>query len=128
MRGFDGHLETTAGGLNAPEGKSYWEFGIGEDYKRKASEEFERVSRMVPEDVRQSTEFVFVSPWTWDSSDPQNKLEDWESRSSGTYPWKAMTLHRWGQIGIMARGLPGGISLARKKHFRHRSDRWRTQH
>ena len=90
VRGFDGHLETTARGLNVPVGRSYWEFGTGQDYKRKASEEFKRVSRMVPEDVQKDTEFVFVSPWTWDSPDRQNKLEDWENRSSRLFPWKAV--------------------------------------
>ncbi len=91
VRGFDGHLETTASGLNVPGGRSYWEFGTDQDYKRKASEEFERVSRiMVPEDLRKDTEFVFVSPWTWDSSDRQNKLEDWEERSSKLFAWKAV--------------------------------------
>lgn len=90
VRGFDGHLETTSGGLNVPEGRSYWEFKISRDYKREASAEFERVSRMVPDEVQRDTEFVFVSPWTWDSSDSKNKLEDWESSNSRKYQWKAV--------------------------------------
>ena len=88
VRGFDGHLETSAGGFNVPEGVSYWEFGTDRDYKRKASEEFERVSKKVPEEVRKETSFVFVSPWSWDSSNPANKLEDWEEHSSKTFVWK----------------------------------------
>src|ERR1700722_9512959 len=78
VRGFDGHLETTWGGNNVPEGNSYWEFGTEETYQRKGSQEFERCSDLVSEDVRKDATFVFVSPWTWDSSKADNKIEDWE--------------------------------------------------
>ncbi|HEY5212215.1 MAG TPA: hypothetical protein VIJ38_04255 [Acidobacteriaceae bacterium] len=90
VRGFDGHLETTWGGNNVPEGNSYWEFGTEETYQKKGSQEFERCSKLVSEEERKDATFVFVSPWTWDSSKADNKIEDWEELKSKESIWKSV--------------------------------------
>src|SRR5690242_18762568 len=76
VRGFDGHLVSEIAALNIPVGRSYWEFGTEENYKAKAKRDFEtRTQGVSAEDQRDAT-LVLVSPWTWDSSDKKNKLED----------------------------------------------------
>jgi len=90
-RGFDGHLETDDAALNIPKGSSYWEFGTKQNYKLKASEEIERVSKLFSDSDRIEKYFIFVSPWTWDSSDPNNKIEDWEARNAEKFGWKAVS-------------------------------------
>jgi hypothetical protein len=63
--------------MNVPAGRSYWEFGTNESYKSKATDDFDKRTGKVPKDEQRDTTFVFVTPWTWDSSDPKNKIEDW---------------------------------------------------
>ena len=77
VRGFDGHLISNAQGLNVPIGESFWEFGTNEDYKRKANEDFNKRTAEVHSDIQAQSTLVIVSPWTWDSSRADNKIEDW---------------------------------------------------
>jgi hypothetical protein len=88
VRGFDGHLVSDVQALNVPQGRSYWEFGTNSDYKSKARADFEKRTLEVPVDVQQDTTFVFVSPWTWDSSAPGNKLEDFTHACKKSSSWK----------------------------------------
>jgi hypothetical protein len=74
--------------LNVPLGRSYWEFGTDADYKAKAKGDFEKRTKEVPVPDQQGTTFVFVSPWTWDSSDPKNKLEDFVGACKASSAWK----------------------------------------
>jgi|SRR5580704_8388204 hypothetical protein len=77
VRGFDGHLVSDVSALNVPQGRSLWEFGTAADYKDKAESDFDKRTKSVSAADQQETTFVIVSPWTWDSSDPKRKLEDW---------------------------------------------------
>ena len=88
--GFDGHLVSAAAYLNVPEGHSYWEFGTSEDYKGKAKYDFDiRTQQVAPADQSDAT-LVLVTPWTWDSSDPNNKIEDWIAARRKESSWKAI--------------------------------------
>ncbi|UWQ78705.1 hypothetical protein K3725_15530 [Leisingera sp. S132] len=87
VRGFDGHLTCQTAKLFVPKGKSLWEFGTNQNYKSKASGDFEKRSKEVPLHERQKTTYVFVSPWTWDSSDKENKLEDFIKNQKEKYDW-----------------------------------------
>ncbi len=42
MHGFDGVAEVTTGATFVPDGISIWEFGTGENYERKASDDFKK--------------------------------------------------------------------------------------
>jgi hypothetical protein len=88
VRGFDGILISEVEGLNVPQGKSYWEIGTNEDYKDKAKRDFEKRTREVSSDEQRDTRLVLVSPWTWDSSGPRNKLEDWLAACKANSSWK----------------------------------------
>ena len=88
VRGFDGHLQSSSQELNVPKGNSYWEFGRTQDYKDKAIYEFKRVSEVLSAQDRAESTFVFLSPWTWDSSKGDNKIEDWCQARRAEFPWK----------------------------------------
>jgi hypothetical protein len=88
VRGFDGNLESGIATLNVPEGRSYWEFGTNGGYQSKAKDDFNKRTGEVAPAVRAETTFVFVSPWTWDSSDRKNKLEDFIDRCKAGSGWK----------------------------------------
>jgi hypothetical protein len=87
VRGFDGHLVSNAEGLNVPLGESFWEFGTNEDYKTKANEDFAKRTKEIPTAIQRESTFVFVSPWTWDSSKADNKLEDWIAACKKKSSW-----------------------------------------
>ena len=101
VRGFDGHLVSEVGAFNVPQGRSYWEFGTTPDYKEKAESDFKKRTEEVACAEQQDTTFVFVSPWTWDSSDPKNKLENWITARKKASSWKdvryidGMQLETW---------------------------------
>ena len=88
VRGFDGHLQSGSEGFNVPLGESSWEFGTDADYKSKANSEFEKRTKQVSAAEQADATFVFVSPWTWDSSNPRNKLEDWVAIRKKSSRWK----------------------------------------
>jgi hypothetical protein len=88
VRGFDGHLVSDVAALNVPRGRSYWEFGTDPDYKAKAKDDFEKRTNQVPVAEQHDTTFVLVSPWTWDSSDRKNKLEDFVAARKASSSWK----------------------------------------
>ena len=89
VRGFDGHLVATSAALNIPEGRSYWEFGTN-DYKSKLLEDFKSRTKDVDEAQQADITLVLVTPWTWDSSDIKNKIEDWEALRAAESKWKAV--------------------------------------
>jgi hypothetical protein len=88
VRGFDGHLVSQASGLYVPIGTSFWEFGTDHNYKAKAKRDFDKRTKQISPEERANSTFVFVSPWTWDSSDPKNKLEDWVAARKTEGSWK----------------------------------------
>ena len=88
VRGFDGVLVSDAAGLNVPQGKSYWEIGTDANYKAKAKADFEKRTREVSRAEQADITLVLVSPWTWDTSGPKNKLEDWLNARKASSSWK----------------------------------------
>jgi hypothetical protein len=88
VRGFDGHLSNEVAAMNVPEGHSFWEFGTDSDYKSKALGDFKKRSKEVSDDDQRATTLVLVSPWTWDSSDPKNKIENWIAERKREAAWK----------------------------------------
>lgn len=87
VRGFDGILICQTGKGFVPKGKSIWEFGTNRDYKTKASSDFEKRSGEVSAEIQRETTYVFVSPWTWDSSKKDNKLEDFVDAQKAAHEW-----------------------------------------
>jgi hypothetical protein len=92
VRGFDGVLVSEARGLNVPVGKSYWEIGTNHDYKAKAKKDFDKRTAEIPPAEQVDTTLVLVSPWTWDTSDPNNRIEDWIATCKGNSSWKDVLL------------------------------------
>jgi hypothetical protein len=88
VRGFDGYLVSDTKSFNVPAGKSIWEFGTNADYKTKANSDFKKRTKEVSKADQAETTYVFISPWTWDSSDPKNKVENWVAARKAKSSWK----------------------------------------
>ena len=66
------------------EGRSLWQFGSGRDAKQKATEDYDRLTRKVPENKRKQSTFVFVTPrsalrvwrYTWEKDDQAAWIEE----------------------------------------------------
>jgi hypothetical protein len=88
VRGFDGVVVSAVRGLNVPQGNSYWEISTRADYEVKAKEDFDKRTKEVPAAEQANSTLVFVSPWTWDTSDPKNKIENWLNARKESSSWK----------------------------------------
>ncbi|WP_346295757.1 hypothetical protein LRC39_23025 [Rhodopseudomonas sp. P1] len=101
VRGFDGHLVSSVDALNVPLGETFWEFGTNVDYQSKAIGDFAKRTAETPEDVQRNSTYVFVSPRTWDSSNKDNKIEDFVNARKKESHWKdvryidGMQLETW---------------------------------
>ncbi len=77
--GIDGWLITTAHYAYVPDGESVWEFGTGQDIKRKAESDFKKRLNQAKSDAT----FIFVSSRNWPSK------EEWSEEKEKT-GWKAI--------------------------------------
>ncbi len=92
VRGFDGTLDSSVAALNVPAGRSYWEFGTEKDYQNKALQDFKKRSGQVSATEQATSTLVLVTPFTWDSSKSDNKIEDWENARKAESKWKTVKL------------------------------------
>lgn len=87
-RGLDGILESDGDALFVPAGKSIWEIGTEIDYKGKALGDFlKRSGEISPADQEEIT-LVLVTPFTWDSTKKEWKLENWVEARKKEQTWK----------------------------------------
>ena len=100
--GWDGVVEADRATPWIPQGSSGWEFGCGEDIKRKADKDFEKRTQSVPESERRAATFVFVTPRRW------TEKNDWEKARREERQWKdvrvfdASDLEQWMEQSIPA--------------------------
>ena len=88
VRGWDGHLVSEAGGLNVPDGESYWEIKTSKDAWGEGLSDFRKRSSKPSEEERAAATFIFVSSRTWDTFNTDRKIEDWVKLCRGEYAWK----------------------------------------
>ncbi|HEX8574565.1 MAG TPA: hypothetical protein VF759_17625 [Allosphingosinicella sp.] len=92
VRGFDGVLDSSVEVLNVPQGRSYWEFGTEAGHQAKALKDFKKRTDQVSATDQAEATLVLVTPFTWDSSDSKNKIEDWEKARKKESEWKKVKL------------------------------------
>jgi hypothetical protein len=85
--GFDGVAEVVTETTFVPSGRSIWEFGTGENYKKKASDGFKKRTDELSADDRAKQTFTFVTSRIWDGGP-----EEWEKEraSSGWLKVRAL--------------------------------------
>lgn len=64
-----------------PEGRSFWEIGTGLSAANKATSDYNKLTEVVPEDIRKESSFIFVTPLSG--------RRDWE------HTWKAGAQATW---------------------------------
>lgn len=84
--GYDGRLTAVGFPPYVPDGDSVWEFGVGEDYLRKANEDFRQRTEVPGAVVRNQTTFVFVTPRRWDLT--KLSIDDWRNEKLSQSDWK----------------------------------------
>src|ERR1700682_5988119 len=92
--GADGYLDTTVGfSPFVPEGKSYWEFGVGAQAGKKATKDYNNRTKATPKAVREHSTFVFVTPLS--------AVHDW--KQSAQAKWRAARLKRreWHDVRVI---------------------------
>jgi hypothetical protein len=100
-RGLDGILESDGDALFVPKGKSIWEIGTEVDYKGKALDDFKKRSDEMSLAEQTGVTLVLVTPFTWDSTRKDWKLENWVENRKKEQSWKDVvvidgaSLERW---------------------------------
>lgn len=93
--GWDGLVDAEEGTPWVPAGRSGWEFGVNEDIKRKADEDFEKSVNAFEEKERKEITFVFVTPRRWSTK------AAWLKAAKGKKSWKdvraydAVDIEQW---------------------------------
>ena len=101
-KGWDGFVEARQARPWVPEGTSGWEFGCGEDVKRKADGDFGKRTRDFSSEERKDVTFVFVTPRRWSGKN------DWEKERRAEGQWKdvrvfdSSDLEQWMEQSIPA--------------------------
>lgn len=101
-KGWDGFVEARQARPWVPEGTSGWEFGCGEEVKRKADGDFGKRTRDFSSEERKGITFVFVTPRRWPGKN------DWEKKRRDEGQWKdvrvfdSSDLEQWMEQSISA--------------------------
>jgi len=77
--GFDGVAEAVTETTFVPAGRSIWEFGTGENYEDKASDDFKKRTDQVSPEERAKQSFTFVTSRIWHGGP-----EEWEKERSSS--------------------------------------------
>lgn len=93
LSGADGLVESALAFLEfIPQGKSYWEIGVG-DPGRKATSDFKKRSidkkTRLPEAQRAESTYIFVTP---KSSWTEQQQTDWIDNRAGKHHWKSIRI------------------------------------
>lgn len=93
QHGSDGILDTEIGfSPFVPEGKSIWEIGTNVDARKKANSDYDDSTQSTPEEVRQETTFVFVTPLSgrrdWKDTWKTEGIETWLNEKRALGKWK----------------------------------------
>lgn len=85
LRGFDGDLECDEPMEFVPGGKSKWEFGVSDGFK-KAESDYLAKTQATPESIRRENTLVLVTPRSWDT--PQKTLAAWLEQKKVEGRWQ----------------------------------------
>lgn len=80
--GFDGQIECEAGNAWIPDGRSVWEFGVNQDVKGKADDDFKKRTDETPAAERSLATYVAVTPRHWEHK------EAWATEQRNSGQWK----------------------------------------
>lgn len=100
--GWDGFIETSSGTPWIPSGTSGWEFGVTNDIKSKADNDFEKSVRAIKSAERANITFVFVTPRRW------SRKAAWVAEMKSKKRWKdiraydASDLEQWMEQSLAA--------------------------
>lgn len=92
VRGFDGILECLENALYVPLGKSVWELKTSANYRAMALDDFEKRTKQTKPFEQEELTLVLVTPFTWDSSENANSIENWIAEKKERSSWKDILL------------------------------------
>ena len=88
LPGYDGTLIAKSTCPYVPDGNSVWEFGTEAKYMEQGNRNFDKRSNKPGAFNPADTAFVFVSPRTWERSNPS--LEEWQQEKAKQGAWKSV--------------------------------------
>lgn len=82
--GWDGWVEAAAATPWVPEGRSGWEFGVGQRPRDKAEHDYQARLALLTSEERVDCTFVFVTPRNWPGKN------EWSGNKNASGEWKAV--------------------------------------
>jgi hypothetical protein len=74
-----------------PDGRSFWEIGAGLDARAKASSDYNDLTAIVPQNVREASSFVFVTPLSgrrdWENTWKEDGVATWVEERRNRNEW-----------------------------------------
>lgn len=95
QHGPDGELDTLVGlAPSVPDGRSFWEIGAGLDSRAKANSDYNDLTAVVPQNVREASTFVFVTPLSgrrdWENTWKEDGIATWVEERRNRKDWAAV--------------------------------------
>jgi hypothetical protein len=92
QHGPDGELDTPVGfPPSVPDGRSFWEIGAGLDARAKANSDYNDLTKIVPQNVRVASSFVFVTPLSgrrdWENTWKEDGVATWVEERRNRNEW-----------------------------------------
>jgi hypothetical protein len=92
QHGPDGELDTPVGlPPSVPDGRSFWEIGAGLDARAKANSDYNDITGAVPENVREASSFIFVTPLSgrrdWENTWKEDGIATWVEERRKRKEW-----------------------------------------
>jgi len=110
--GGDGAVEADEGTPWVPAGRSGWEFGVNENVKKKATDDFDKSVKALEKKESDVTTFVFVTPRHWPGKTA------WEAAAKAKRQWKDVRVYDASDIEQwLEQSIPGQVWFANETHI-----------
>ncbi len=110
--GWDGYVEASEDTPWIPAGRSGWEFGVNENVKAKADQDFKKSVKATDAADRKDTVFIFVTPRRWPGKSNWVKDAKAEGRWKDVRAYDSSDLEEW-----IEQSLPGQAWFANETNI-----------
>lgn len=95
LPGLDGQCEAEYATAWVPQGRSVWEMGCNQEPRAKADGDYKKRTAETPQDEREESSFIFVTPRRWNTKDEWQEERRQEGFWSAVHVYDAIDIETW---------------------------------